>query len=260
VLDTPPISGGDRVFFAFALCTFRHCARFMVDLLGSKVSERAPRGAIPRWCAAYGYSERAIKNWWKLGRDVGEAPPFDFPEAFKKWAERHLPKMTKRLEDGIAQATVEKVGAIAEEPAAAAEPVELPEIEEGELGMAQQLNFYRREFVMLQKLRAQALEKADFTAAGRYLEQGKIISAEIRQLEKALPLALELAGTYQKTAEIRIEVGRMLAFLKRSLLTRGARAGARLRTVKTEAEASGVWREEVEAVLRECVDVKFSAT
>lgn len=226
----------------------------MTDLLGEKVSERIPRGTIPRWVELYGFSERQIKKWWAMGREVGEVPPLDQPELFELWAEKHMGKITKRLADSIYRA---KGGESASSSPAPAAPMEMPEVREDELGMEAQLRYYRMEFVTLQKLREKALMDQDFPRAKQYFAEGKEMSAEIRQLEKALPAALEHAGTYQRTAEIRQEVGKMLAYLKRSLITRGSKAGPKLRATTNDADTAAVWKSEIEAIFGECVDERF---
>jgi hypothetical protein len=228
----------------------------VTDLLGCKIPERAPKGAIPRWAARYGYSERAVKKFMDHGRKVGDMPPFDFPERMEGWAEKHLPQITKRFRQGV-ELAMGKSSQPASNEKAPEEPIDLPEVFESELGMENQLSGYRREFAMLAKLRENALRAGEFSRASNYFDQQQKVSSEIRQLEKALPLILEQRGDYQKTADMREAVTDFLTILKRSLLGRDAKASARLHAATSDAETREIWKAEIHAVFRECCENGF---
>jgi hypothetical protein len=230
----------------------------MVDLIGNKVLERAPRGSVPKWAERYGYSERAVKKFLDLGRKVGEMPPFDHPEKMEDWAGRHIRNVTRRFQAGVQQALggesveSEKGGGAGE-----AEPMDLPEVHESEMGMEMQLSGYQREFAMLAKLRDQALRAGDFSRANNYFDQQQKVSSEIRQLERLLPTVLEQRGDYQRTAAVRTATIEFLTVLKRTLLGRDSKASSRLRAAKSDAELRDAWRAEINACFREVCSTGF---
>ena len=223
----------------------------MVDLLGKPVGGRTPRGSIPRWAERYGYSERAVKKFIDLGRRAGDPVPFDEPEKMEDWATRHMDRVTKRFRAGVLKAMGVEVPAVAEEKPEA-QPIDLPEVHESELGMEAQLDGYRREFAMLAKLREKALQAGEFSRASNYFDQQQKVSSEIRQLERLLPTVLEQRGDYQRTAAVRSATVEFLTVLKRALLGRAAKAGTRLRAAGSDAEMAEAWRSEIHAVFREC--------
>jgi len=230
----------------------------MVDLIGNKVLERAPRGAVPRWAERYGYSERAVKKFLDVGRRVGELPPFDRPEKMEEWAARHLRQVTRRFHAGIQQALGSQVPEN-EKPTGAPSPesIDLPEVHESEMGMEMQLSGYQREFAMLAKLRDQCLRAGDFSRANNYFDQQQKVSSEIRQLERLLPTVLEQRGDYQRTAAVRTATVEFLTVLKRTLLGRDAKAASRLRAASSDAELRDAWRSEINACFREACTSSF---
>lgn len=231
----------------------------MEDLLGQKVSDRAPRGSVPRWAERYGYSPRSVKKFLDRGRQVGEMPPFDAPERMEDWARKHLPQVTKRFRTGVEQAMGGTVPA-ATVPDSDKEPerIELPEVHDSEMGVEWQLNQYQREFAMLGKLRKEALENAEFSRASNYFDQQQKVSSEIRQLERLLPQVLEQRGDYQRTAAVRQVTTEFLTTLKRSLLGRATKAASRLReAAANDAQMVQAWKDEVNVVFRECCNAGF---
>ena len=228
----------------------------MVDILSVPDVGRTPRGAIPRWAARYGYSDRAVKKFLDVGRRAGDPVPFDEPEEMEEWGKRNLGKITRRFRAGIEKAMGVESGPA--EEAAAAEPITLPEVFESELGMEAQLSGYRREFAMLAKLRETALKAGEFSRASNYFDQQQKVSSEIRQLERLLPTVLEQRGEYQRSSVVRSGVVEFLTILKRGLLGRAAKAGARLRLAGSDAEMADAWRAEIHAVFRECCETGFA--
>lgn len=225
------------------------------DLFGADPKERTPRGAIPRWAKRYDYSVRQIKNWLATGRDAKDLPPLDEPAKMIGWCEKHLGKVPPRLMARIEALTGEK-----QEPAAAAPagPVfEVPEVRDDELGTAQQLENFRRELVMLQKLRRQALEAQEFTKANGYLDQQSKVSSEIRQLEKLLPTLRREQGDLRPTDEVRRETVQALKVLRTSLISRGRKARTRLVAIGDEEMATRIWAEEIENAFREAAEAGF---
>lgn len=235
----------------------------MTDLLGKEITQRAPKGSIPRWSSKYGYSERSVKKFLDIGRKGNEAPPFDYPERMEEWGGRHLPQITRRFRAGIEKAMGGSPANSSPgesepaQPPSTSERIELPEVLDSDLGMENQLHGYRREFAMLAKLRENALTEGNFSRANNYFDQQQKVSSEIRQLEKALPLILEQRGIYQKTADVQEHVGNFLNILKRSLLNRESKAAVRLREATTDQDMKRAWKEEIEAVFRECCENSF---
>lgn len=223
----------------------------MVDLLGKSVGGRTPRGSIPRWAERYGYSERAVKKFIDIGRRAGDPVPFDEPEKMDDWATRHMDRVTKRFRAGVLKAMGVEVPAVVAEKQEA-QPIELPEVHERELGMEVQLETYRRRFALLEKLLQAALQAGDFSKVSNYSDQQQKVSSEIRQLERLLPTVLEQRGDYQRTAAVRSATVEFLTVLKRALLGRAAKAGTRLRAAGSDAEMAEAWRTEIHAVFREC--------
>lgn len=230
----------------------------MVDLLGKPVSDRTPKGAIPRWASRYGYSERAVKKFLAIGKAAKDPAPFEQPERMEEWGIKHLGKLTRRFRAGIDQAMGKIPPAV--EAESESEPIDLPEVHEHELGMEQQLAGYRREFAMLAKLREKALQAGEFSRASNYFDQQQKVSSEIRQLERLLPTVLEQRGDYQRTAVVRAATVEFLTVLKRSLLGRAGKASARLRCATSDSELADAWRTEINAVFRECCAAGFAET
>jgi hypothetical protein len=195
-----------------------------------------------------------VKKFLARGREVGEMPPLDHPDLMPEWAARHLGKITDRLKKGIAMAQ----NGGAEPPPEPVAEIDLPEVFEHEMGLEQQLSGYRREFAMLGKMREDALRKGVFHLADRYFDQQQKISNELRQLERLLPSILEQRGDYQRTAAVKSATIEFLTVLKRGLLNRGMRAGERLRAVQSDMELQRAWKEEIEAVFRECCEGRFA--
>jgi hypothetical protein len=220
---------------------------------------RAPKGAISRWAEKYGYSERAVKKFVDVGRRVEELPPFDEPEKMEAWAEKNLHQVTRRFREGVEKAMG---GSSGKKPEDKKEIVliQIPDVSDAELGLETQLLTYQREFAMLAKLRAEALAKGEFHRASNYFDQQQKVSAEIRQLEKALPIVLEQRGEYQKTADVRECVSDFLNVLKRSLLGRDLKISDRLATAATDTERRDIWKSEIHAAFRESCESGFGET
>lgn len=231
-------------------------------MLGQKVSDRAPRGSVPRWAERYGYSERAVKKFLDLGRRVGEMPPFDAPERMEVWAGKYLSQVTKRLRNGIEKAMggqpAAEVLLTKAAPEKLADKIELPEVHDFEMGVEWQLSQYQREFAMLGKLRKEALEREEFSRASNYFDQQQKVSSEIRQLERLLPQVLEQRGDYQRTSAVKQATTEFLTTLKRSLLGRATKAAARLRAAASDAEMMQAWKDEINAVFGECCEAGFT--
>lgn len=233
----------------------------MVDLLGKPVGERVPKGAIPRWAARYGYSERAVKKFVAVGKDVKDPCPFDHPEKMADWVAKHLGKVTARMQAGIERASGRDV------PASSGggedsgdQTINLPEVHDADLGMEQQLSGYRREFAMLAKMREQALRAGEFSRASNYFDQQQKVSSEIRQLERLLPTVLEQRGDYVRTAAVRTATTEFLVILKRSLLGRATKAASRLRACASDADLQSAWRSEINDVFADCCTAGFAET
>lgn len=226
------------------------------DLFGVDPKARTPRGAIPRWAERYGYSVRQIKNWIQAGRDAQDMPPFEEPGKLAAWCDRVLGKVPPKLAEAIERlgGKVEPV----ERPAAA--PIEMPEVRDDELGIEAQLEHFRREMVMLQKLRRQAFEAGEMSKATGYLDQMRDVSAEIRQMEKMMPQLLQARGEMRPTDEVRRETVQALKVLRTSLLSRGRKARARLVAIGDEDEATRIWAEEIENAFREAAECGFEET
>jgi hypothetical protein len=231
----------------------------VVDLLGKPEVERTPKGSISRWAARYGYSNRAVKGFLATGKAAGDVPPFDEPEKMEDWGRRHLGKITGRFRAGIEQAMGKEAAAVPEAPESFS-PIQLPDVQEHEMGMEVQLAGYHREHAMLLKMREKALTDGDFSRANNYFDQQSKVSSEIRQLERLLPTILEQRGDFQRTAETRAATIEFLTILKRSLLGRGAKAAGRLRAAASDVEMQEAWREQIIAVFRECCSQGFGET
>lgn len=229
------------------------------DLFGAKGSARTPRGMIPRWAKRYGYSVRLIKKWLAAGREAKDMPPLEEPENMAAWAERVLGKVPDRLEaalEALNQAPeVEK--AEAKEEAAVPEIFAVPEVRDDELGIEQQLENFRREMVMLQKLRRGALERSEFSRADGYLSSMSKVSQEIRQLEKLLPSLKREQGDLKSTDEVRRETVGALKVLRTALFSRGQKARHRFAQVVDEEEAGRIYVEEIETAFREAAEAGF---
>ena len=202
-----------------------------------------------------GIQSGRVKKFLAIGKAAADPVPFDHPERMEDWARRHLDKVTQRLKNGIEQA----MGKLPAETEASEEntPIEIPDVHEHELGMEQQLAGYRREFMVLSKLREKALRDGEFSRASNYFDQQQKVSSEIRQLERLLPTVLEQRGDYQRTAVVRATTVEFLTVLKRSLLGRAGKASARLRAAQSDAEITEAWRTEINAVFRECCGASF---
>lgn len=229
------------------------------DLFGAKGSARTPRGMIPRWADRYGYSVRLIKKWLAAGREAEDMPPLEEPEKMAAWAERVLGKVPNRLAEALESldhpAKAEPPGAKEEDPAP--EVFEVPEVRDDELGIEQQLENFRREMVMLQKLRRGALERGEFSRADGYLSSMGKVSQEIRQLEKLLPSLKREQGDLKSTDEVRRETVGALKVLRTALFSRGQKARQRLAEVADEEEAGRIYVEEIEAAFREAAEAGF---
>ena len=229
------------------------------DLFGQSAEARTPPGSIPRWAERYGYGIRQIKNWLALGRKEGEMPPFDDPEKLGPWCEKHLGKIPKRLA-GRLEAELRGESVAPAEEASPPETFEIPEVDAGGLGIEQQLENYRREFLVLTKLRHESLEKGEFTRADRYLEQQQKVSAEIRQLEKLLPTILEQRGDLRPSSEVRRTTTEALKVLRQVLFGRGGKSAHRFLGLRSEAEVKQLWGEEIGAAFRDACESGFQET
>jgi len=261
VFDTLVISTAGGCFFLSALCPLTLCVGVMVDLLGKPVSERVPKGTIPRWAERYGYSERAVKKFVAIGKDVKDPVPFDHPEQMADWVAKHMGKCTARMQAGIERALGKNdASEISAKDTPADQAIDLPEVHEADLGMEQQLIGYRREFAMLAKLRETALRAGEFSRASNYFDQQQKVSSEIRQLERLLPTVLEQRGDYVRTAAVRTNTVEFLVILKRSLLGRATKAASCLRSASSDSELQAAWRHEINAVFADCCAANFSET
>jgi len=240
-----------------------------VDLLGEDVGKseatRTKRGRIPAWAERYGYGERQIKNWLADGKEAGDPVPLDSPGEMAAWFEgRYSKKVPARLLEAIEKLTGTKpAGSTSGEGVKRSEkelePFEMPSIDEHELGIEQQLDSYRRKWLMLEKLHMKALHASDFSRASNYFGQQKEVSAEIRQLERLMPTVLEQRGDFQRTSEVRNETVGMLKVLQTSLIGHGVKCAPRLRAAANDAEWAAAWRQEMEEVFRRVCGRKFAA-
>lgn len=227
------------------------------DLFGAEGSKRTPRGMIPRWAERYGYSVRLIKKWLAAGRELGDMPPLEEPDKMADWAERVLGSVPKRLSEAL-----ETIGAPPPEKAApeevAPEVFEVPSVRDDELGIEQQLENFRREMVVLQKMRRTALERSEMSRADAYLVSMNKVSQEIRQLEKMLPSLLRERGDLKSTDEVRRETVAALKVLRTALFSRGQKARSRFAKSTDEEEAGRIFVEEIDTAFRDACDAGFA--
>lgn len=225
-------------------------------MLGNPVKVRR-RGDIPRWAESYGYSVRQIKNWLADGKGAGKPPPLDEPAKMPGWFESvYSKRCPEKLATAVGRLTGE--GPKQGEKKEAEEAIPLPDISADALGVEADLARFRRKSALAHRLHEQALERGDISKARGYMDQATAISAEIRQLEKLLPILKAEAGEWGRMAEMEKATVDFLTVLKRALLGRASTAAPKLRDTASTAELAVVWRSEIEAVFAACCEGRFA--
>lgn len=216
--------------------------------------------------AAYGYSERQIKNWKREGRLRGLPCPLERPEEMPAWFEAvFAPRACPdRLRDAVARLikTRESGGAIegeapGSEPAALPAPKPPPVVSEDEVGFEATLNRARRREALLDKRLQVAIEENSPRADSLETQWGKAAS-RVRELEKAAPAILEAQGIYLRRSEVKAALIQIAGAMPKTARVVLRKLRRQLQEAKTAEEYEAAVDEAVNEIFSEMCSARFA--